>query len=333
MKKLVLAILLLCFICGFGCVRAEEAYVSLNLSDSTKKIEINVSDSRQIPGTENEYDYSSVSGSEIEYLIYYLNSLTLENADKPATVNDAPIYYINVYGADGNITKISAVYNSLSVDNGILKMVYNCDYEEIKDFLSFVKRLKNCRDKISDKTTFLPSDWAKDNIDFAVDSGILKRYFAVDFQSDITREEMCQIIDKFLFKAKPDYINTKISSDEFKDTDDRSILRLKQIGIVCGKSDAEFCPYEYITREEAAAFFARLAQYVNADSKSGNEKADYADRNEISDWASENIDYLFSNNLMTGDDKGYFNPKSNITKEEIITVIVRIAENSNGGAN
>lgn len=47
---------------------------------------------------------------------------------------------------------------------------------------------------------------------------------------------------------------------------------------------------------------------------------------EISSWAKDGVNYVRENKIMTNDDEGNFNPKDNVTREELATVIHRATD-------
>lgn len=55
----------------------------------------------------------------------------------------------------------------------------------------------------------------------------------------------------------------------------------------------------------------------------------FSDKNEISDWAKSSILLALDKKLIKGDDKGYFNPKSNATRAESAVLVKRLLEHSN----
>jgi len=55
----------------------------------------------------------------------------------------------------------------------------------------------------------------------------------------------------------------------------------------------------------------------------------YKDFDKVSDWAKEAVEELKKLNIMIGDDKGNFNPKSTVTREELAVTIYRTIKNLN----
>lgn len=170
------------------------------------------------------------------------------------------------------------------------------------------------------------SEWSKADIEDAIDRNLVPVLNQSAYQGAINRLETCQLVSQFL-KLYGFKNNEKLKSP-FSDTNDYSVMMLHNLGIIDGKTEKEFYPYDLITREETAKILENLYNVVY--DKKGVQKSEckYADKTDISDWAVESVANLSSINIFKGDERGNFNPKNNITKEEMIVTLYRL----NGGA-
>lgn len=99
-------------------------------------------------------------------------------------------------------------------------------------------------------------------------------------------------------------------------------------GIVNGVTDNEFAPNDNITREQMAAIMFRYAKYKNiAPTDNWAIKLDYADLEEISDWAAEAVMYCKLKGLIQGKDNNMFDPKHSATRAETAAILQRLTEN------
>lgn len=118
-----------------------------------------------------------------------------------------------------------------------------------------------------------------------------------------------------------------------------------QKGLIKGRGDGLFCPESYITREEAAVLVNRYAesedsrifednQYeLNDDAKeylTDNEinaleamLADpvYADEEDISSWADDEVDAMSVAGIFCGDKNHNFNPQDSLKRSECVKII------------
>ena len=148
----------------------------------------------------------------------------------------------------------------------------------------------------------------------------------INYDKNITRIEFCQLADNFLSITGMQSDSEKFVSPPFPDAADVGITSLWNKGIINGKSETEFCPYDYITREEAAKILSGLCDAAGIEMNGGT-GVDYADKDEISDWAVDYVEDMTAIGVFNGDDENKFNPQDNITKEELISILVRLNDN------
>ena len=101
---------------------------------------------------------------------------------------------------------------------------------------------------------------------------------------------------------------------------------LYNAGIIDGKTDTEFCPYDFITREELAKVLSNMYALAGGEKAEQTYEVAYADSNEISGWAIEYVNKMSALEILKGDEKGKFNPKSNTTKEQVIITLLRMVD-------
>lgn len=144
-----------------------------------------------------------------------------------------------------------------------------------------------------------------------------------DYTKEITREEFCELIYKTL-EAKTDIILSSGNS-AFSDTENKRIVTLYEEGIVYGTSETTFSPDEPLTREQAATFLARMADYMEL-TLFKNDLV-FTDFEDVSDWAKESVDKIAGINVMSGTVNGKFSPKIACSKEQSIATMIRIIKN------
>jgi len=96
--------------------------------------------------------------------------------------------------------------------------------------------------------------------------------------------------------------------------------------IVSGISETKFAPDEDITREQLALILYRYAVLNGYDTKIGEDILSYADVNNISDYALDAMKYAVEHGIITGKSNGILAPKSNATRAEVATMLMRFAE-------
>ena len=199
---------------------------------------------------------------------------------------------------------------------------YAIDRNEYQRFLDFIHALKTSTIILEDEVTFEPSEWAKEDVEKAIEGGLVPSINQINYKGKINRLEVCQLIDNLLEKQKVE--KSKTTENPFSDTTDKNIISLYSHGIIHGKADSMFLPYDYVTREELAKILSNTYYLLNGKLQSSDSIYQYADQEEIADWALNYINDMYALDIMIGNSDNEFKPKDNITKEELIIAILRI---------
>ena len=111
---------------------------------------------------------------------------------------------------------------------------------------------------------------------------------------------------------------------------EKAVAWAQDNGIVNGYSETEFAPDANITREQIAAIMHRYAEYKGYDTSIGENAniISYSDYDEISEYAISSVQYAVSIGLIKGKSASTINPKDNVTRAEIATILQRFIENN-----
>jgi len=174
-----------------------------------------------------------------------------------------------------------------------------------------------------------PADWTKEDVEKALDLGILDSGKTYYYGSFITREEFCEIIEASLYangKSDIHKIADKNANNPFTDTNNKSVILLNRLGIIKGKNSETFAPNDLLTREEAAVIFSRIISlYPNV---SYTEMFfEYEDEKDISDWAKNAVQIMSNIGIMKGYGGGVFYPQSSVSTEESVAMVMRLYDN------
>lgn len=159
------------------------------------------------------------------------------------------------------------------------------------------------------------SHWAKDRIERWTSLGIFKgadnKFRPDDY---ITRGELATVLNNIMnYQDK--------SENTFQDLDRKfytdALLRVNFAGVING-SGGKIRPKDKATREEVAAMLVK-AFSINA--KGQDDYSKFIDAQEISSWAVASVNAMAGNGYVNGDKKRRFNPKANITRAEIVTML------------
>ena len=164
--------------------------------------------------------------------------------------------------------------------------------------------------------------WARESVNFLSSKGIVNgkeedKFYPGD---NITREEYAKIIvlafGLYDDKAECDFVDVDNQRWSFK-----YIASMYEYGAINGYSDGSFGATKPITREEMAVMLYRVMQKQSRLEFASELKTSLVDYNDISEFAKNSVLSLNFNKILSGDDKGCFNPKNNATRAEVCKMI------------
>ncbi len=288
---------------------APSADPSLGLVAQGTKVTLNKSE--DIP--DNVMIYYTLDGSEPTYGSYIFNisypSFRPEEMNKPIPVN-------------GKVTIKARIIGFGKSDS------------EVKTFQYYTKTPDSSDETVGNNVnpfTDLENHWAKDSINTLVNKGIIDKAGTEFMPSEkVTRAQFTQ----WLVRALKIEVNQDVDFS-FKDVpagawyhDD--VAAAVQAGLIKGINDVNFAPNENITREQIAVIISRALKKNSTKDLSHaitDQSIDkFSDKADISSWARQEIALAVSCGLINGISKDTFAPKSNTTRAEASSMILRLYE-------
>ena len=156
------------------------------------------------------------------------------------------------------------------------------------------------------------------------EKNIIKADTNYNYTAFITREEFCELVFNYIENFSESAFSIGVINPPFTDTDNEHIGTLNALGIINGKSETEFEPNDSLTREEAAAILCRLIKEMYPNAAATEMYFVFADGDQISDWAMNNIQVICNMGIMKGVGDNKFAPKELYTTEQAITTLVRV---------
>lgn len=170
--------------------------------------------------------------------------------------------------------------------------------------------------------------WAREDIEFLALRSIIKGQSDGVFNPDgnITRAEFTALVVRvFDLKAK----NSTFS--KFNDVSEEawyySIVNVaNQYGLVNGINSDSFAPNSQISREQMVSIIMRALNVLAIDN---TEEKDicldiFNDKDELSDWASDNVEKALKFGIINGKQENMFFPKGLATRAESSAIIKRV---------
>ncbi len=161
----------------------------------------------------------------------------------------------------------------------------------------------------------------KEEIEFLASRHIIKGVNAEKFEPNkpITRAQFAVMISRALGLQAA-------GENTFSDTKgqwyEQDVQALFEAGITTGTTSDTFSPAAYVTRQQAAAFMARVLAYVDFQEQSYDE-VNYNDVNKINPEFKQYINLLNSLDIMTGKKDGTFDPYSSLTRAQMAKILKR----------
>ena len=167
----------------------------------------------------------------------------------------------------------------------------------------------------------LPSPWAREQVTAAIEAGIVPEQLQTDYAQSTTRAQFCGLAVAVYETVTETQITGRT---RFSDTADENVEKAAAIGVVSGVGDGRFDPDQPLTREQAAAMLARLAQALER--PLDTRTADFSDSGSISDWALQAVGQMQEAGIMDGVGEGRFDPQAPYTREQSIVTALRLYE-------
>lgn len=169
-----------------------------------------------------------------------------------------------------------------------------------------------------------PSSWAKSEIDNAKKMNLIPDSIKGDYRKNINREEFSELAVNLYEILKKEEVILK-GNNPFIDTQNPKVILANQLGIIKGKGERLFDPYDNITREQASLIIYNTV-------KRAKPRYNYEDFNnsgfkdaiKISSWANEAVDYLYGIEVINGSDENLFDPSGATSREEAIILVKRL---------
>lgn len=176
----------------------------------------------------------------------------------------------------------------------------------------------------SNRQTEAPSSWAKSDIENAKTVGLIPNSIKGNYKRDITREEFSELAVNLYEKLSRKQVSVQ-GKNPFNDTKNSKVIIANQLGIIKGRGDGTFDPYEKITREEVSIVLYNTLKLAKPNNNYDEfPKLKFEDNNKIANWANKSVGYLYGIEVINGSADNLFQPKGYTTREESIILAKRM---------
>ncbi len=166
--------------------------------------------------------------------------------------------------------------------------------------------------------------WYADAVRFVYTQGIMKGFDDNRFGPSelLSRSQFATIL--YRLEGEP---SVEYSPSAFKDVDDgtfytKAAMWAKETGVITGYDDGRFGPEDNISREQMAVMMFRYAKYREFDTTTRADLSKFPDKDAVSGFAKEGVDWAVGKGLITGD-QGRINPQGSAERAQTATIIQR----------
>lgn len=172
----------------------------------------------------------------------------------------------------------------------------------------------------------MPSEWAMTYVNAAFNNGLTTESTLMNFKENITREAFCELAVK-LYETASGYSVPMPSGSVFTDTDNLTVTKAYDLGIVSGYGEGLFGPEDRITREQLVTMFYRTMTLLDDRySESIYPVVAFGDQGEISAYAIRATEALVYFDIIDGVGDNRFAPKDKATIEQSLKLVNGVYE-------
>ena len=207
----------------------------------------------------------------------------------------------------------------------VIKNSYIKDKNIVLDInKSCIVKVENRASKFEDVNN---KNWFKNSVDFVTARGLFSGKSNKNFAPDdeMTRGMLASVLYRFANQPKV------VGDVKFNDINralyySDAIIWATQNKIVHGVNENEFAPEDSITREQLVTI---LYRYAGSPKINVNDKKVFSDKDKISSYALDAVNWAIENNILSGRTDGTLDPKGNVTRAEVSTIFMNSIINEN----
>ena len=175
----------------------------------------------------------------------------------------------------------------------------------------------------------VPADaWYADYVEYAAVNGLMSgigdRRFAPD--DVLTRAMFVTVLGQLAQIDEADYPAVSFSDVVPGSWYAPYVAWAAQQDIVSGTGNGRFEPETPITREQMASIIARYVQSTGKTLPTIADPVVFKDMDAVSGWALDGVELMRMTGIISGDDRGYFNPLGLATRAQAATVFTQLRE-------
>ena len=227
-----------------------------------------------------------------------------------------------VYDAKGNVVPTVAFSDFLISDGGFLWLKSGDAYHVYRS--ADLAASGSEPETPSDTSDYQVSNWAKDRVALAVETGLAPEGLGNDYRVDITRAQFAAVSLK-LYEAMSGKKAPAVSENPFTDTTDPVILQAADLGFVSGVGGGKFDPDALVNREQAAVMLSSVYTKLGGGIPAV-EATSFDDNGDMAAWARSAVAFMNDKGIVTGTGGNNFGPKGSASIEQALLISLKMFE-------
>ncbi|MDO5715107.1 MAG: S-layer homology domain-containing protein [Tissierellia bacterium] len=159
------------------------------------------------------------------------------------------------------------------------------------------------------------SSWAKNDLVKAQKNKLISSDVQQNMKSKISREELAEIVVKVYQQLHDN--TSQGNKNHFVDSTNQYVNIAYDLGLMNGVGNRQFEPKKTVTRQDYALVLTNLFQLKE------QKKFHFSDEKNVAEYAREAVEKTLTKKLLHVNEKNQFNPLREMSREEVLSSIVR----------
>lgn len=171
------------------------------------------------------------------------------------------------------------------------------------------------------------ADWFYDSVAYVFQNGLMTGTSETTFSPNLTTNRAMLVTILYRLEGSPEAPSWSpfgdVPAGEYYAA---PVAWAAWHGIVTGKTTTSFAPQDPVTREQMAAILYRYAGYKGYDRSRQGNLSQFADQDQIQDYARAALSWANGEGLITGKGAGILDPQGPATRAQVAAILQRFCE-------
>jgi len=171
-------------------------------------------------------------------------------------------------------------------------------------------------------------DWFAEAVQYVKSMGIMNGTSSSKFDPNgkTTRGQMVTLLYRMSGSPNTGY-NTNFVDVKSSGYYYAAVCWASQNDIVSGKGNRKFAPDDPVTRQDMVTILKRYSAYMGYSTMQSSSLYNFGDNNQVSSYAADAVKWAYASQLVTGTGNSKFSPRSNTTRAQLATILMRYCRN------